>query len=83
MPSPVPAGTAPLGIDLKKGETKFWCSCGLSKSQPWCDGAHKGSGMAPCKLAVEKDGTCWLCTCKATKTPPFCDGSHKGVKLPG
>lgn len=80
MATPVPAGTAPLGITLEAGKTYWWCSCGLSKSQPWCDGSHKGSGLAPCKTAVQQSGECWLCTCKATKTPPFCDGSHKGVK---
>lgn len=76
MATPVRAGDAPIGITLEPGKSYFWCACGLSKGQPWCDGSHRGTGITPCKTAVEQAGECWLCTCKATKTPPFCDGSH-------
>ncbi|XP_052241075.1 CDGSH iron-sulfur domain-containing protein 3, mitochondrial-like isoform X2 [Dreissena polymorpha] len=63
---------------LKVGETKKWCTCGLSsKKQPWCDGSHKGTGFKSMKFTVEKEQEVYyICNCKQTKTPPYCDGSH-------
>lgn len=77
MTDPVSAGAAPLGIDLRKGGTKHWCSCGRSKTQPWCDGSHKGTGLVPLAWTVPTDGKHWLCLCKKSRTAPLCDGSHK------
>ena len=77
MTDPISAGTAPVGVELKKGETKYWCACGKSKNQPWCDGSHKGSTIVPLAWTVPTDGKHWLCLCKKTKTGPLCDGSHK------
>lgn len=59
--------------------TYFWCACGRSKGQPFCDGSHKGTGLAPKKVVLTEAKTVAWCGCKHTKTPPFCDGSHSGL----
>lgn len=76
MDKPKIAGHASIAVDLKKGEKKAWCSCGLSKKQPFCDGSHVNSEFKPLIFEAEKDGKYNLCTCKQTKNPPYCDGSH-------
>jgi CDGSH-type Zn-finger protein len=60
--------------------TYYWCACGRSKSQPYCDGSHKGTGLAPIKEEVTGANMLAWCGCKHTKTPPFCDGSHSRLK---
>jgi CDGSH-type Zn-finger protein len=77
MAEPHVAGRAPVGIEVEAGKDYWWCSCGLSKKQPFCDGSHKGSGMAPMKWTAAENGTAWFCTCKQTGKSPVCDGSHK------
>ena len=73
---PVCAALVPYALELAAG-TYFWCACGQSKKQPWCDGSHKDSGIEPVKFNVKKGGkTVWLCACKATKNAPLCDGAH-------
>jgi CDGSH iron-sulfur domain-containing protein 3 len=67
----------PYRVELEEGKTYFWCSCGLSAKQPFCDGAHKGSGFSCIKWVCEKTETVSLCGCKKTKNGPRCDGSHK------
>lgn len=68
---------APYKSDLEEGKKYWWCSCGLSKSQPFCDGSHKGTGMAPVMIEAEETKTYYLCGCKhAQDGSPFCDGSH-------
>ncbi len=67
---------APIIADCKCG-TYFWCACGLSKSQPYCDGSHKGTSFSPMKQVIDEDKKLAWCGCKQTNTPPFCDGSHK------
>lgn len=69
---------APYGLDLEPG-TYFWCACGKSKNQPFCDGAHKGSGFSPKKLELTEAKKVFLCGCKHAKNTPFCDGSHKSL----
>lgn len=76
---PKVAGTAPIKVAIEAGKDYWWCSCGMSSKQPFCDGSHKGSGMAPQKFTAEKDGDAWFCTCKQTGKGPMCDGSHKKV----
>ncbi len=78
-PSPSIAQTAPYGVEVTAGRTYWWCACGLSKKQPFCDGTHKGSGMAPLQWTAPQDGQAWLCGCKHTATAPLCDGSHKAL----
>lgn len=76
MDKPVVAQRAPYVVEVEEGKTYAWCACGRSAKQPWCDGAHRGSGMAPLKFTAEKSETLYLCGCKATRKGPFCDGSH-------
>ncbi len=73
---PVVAQPSPYPVDVKAGEKYFWCACGLSATQPFCDGTHMGTGLKPVIFRAEKDETLWFCGCKATGTKPFCDGSH-------
>jgi CDGSH-type Zn-finger protein len=77
MAEPQVAGRAPMGVEVEAGKDYWWCACGLSKTQPFCDGSHKGSGMAPMKWTAAEAGTAWFCTCKRTGKAPLCDGSHK------
>jgi len=81
MPDPVVARPKPCLVTLKGGRTYFWCSCGRSANQPFCDGSHKGSGFEPRKVVLAADEEVLLCGCKHTRTPPFCDGAH--TNLPG
>lgn len=76
MDKPVVAAKEPLGLELEPGEY-WWCTCGRSKNQPFCDGAHEGTGFQPQMFKVEKKDTYWLCTCKHTANGPFCDGAHE------
>ena len=73
---PVCAQAAPYPLDVEKGELISWCTCGLSKKQPRCDGSHKGTDFRSHKCVMEQSGQVYLCGCKKTKNPPFCDGSH-------
>ena len=79
MSSAVPAAKAPSKVSLEAGKDYWWCACGRSAKQPFCDGSHKAVGMAPLKYTAQKDGDHWLCMCKATKNSPLCDGTHKTV----
>jgi CDGSH-type Zn-finger protein len=79
MTSPVAAAKAPIKVSLEAGKDYWWCACGRSAKQPFCDGSHKAVGMAPLKYTAQKDGDHWLCMCKATKNSPLCDGTHKTV----
>ena len=73
------AAKAPVKVSLEEGKDYWYCTCGLSANQPFCDGSHKGSSFAPKKFTAEKSGDAWLCQCKQTKNAPYCDGSHKGL----
>ena len=68
---------SPYKINLEQGKTYFWCSCGLSDKQPFCDGSHKKEGkFKSVKLTATETKEVFFCGCKKTKNPPFCDGSH-------
>jgi CDGSH iron-sulfur domain-containing protein 3 len=77
MPDPVRAGDAPISVEVEEGKSYFWCACGRSATQPFCDGSHKGTGIAPMKYTATASKAVYFCACKATKKPPLCDGSHK------
>ena len=79
MTKPVAAQPGPYAVDVKAGESYWWCSCGLSQKQPFCDGAHKGTGLSPIKHSAVEYGTMWFCGCKATAGQPSCDGSHNSL----
>jgi CDGSH-type Zn-finger protein len=69
------AEKSPIMMEMKPG-TYYWCACGKSSNQPFCDGSHQGSEFTPKKVKIEKEQTVFWCRCKQTDNPPFCDGSH-------
>jgi CDGSH-type Zn-finger protein len=69
-------GTEPITVDVVQGETYWWCVCGRSKSQPFCDGSHAVTSFAPLEWTADRSRPIMFCTCKRTRTPPFCDDSH-------
>jgi CDGSH-type Zn-finger protein len=75
MKEPKIAQKAPFVMDMEPGKYA-WCSCGLSKNQPFCDGSHKGTGFTPVIVDIEEPKKVAWCGCKHTQNPPFCDGSH-------
>ena len=76
---PIIAGKSPVKVTLEKGKDYFWCQCGMSKSQPFCDGSHAGTDIGPLKFTADKDGEAAICLCKSSANGPFCDGTHAGL----
>ena len=70
------AGDTPIGIDVIEGKTYYWCTCGKSSKQPFCDGSHKGTEFNPVAYEAEETKKMFFCACKQTSNEPFCDGSH-------
>lgn len=68
---------SPYAAEVEAGKQYFWCACGNSKNQPYCDGSHKGGPFSPVAFTPDSTGTVFLCGCKHTANPPYCDGSHK------
>lgn len=66
-----------IKVQVETGKIYLWCACGLSANQPFCDGAHKGSGFAPIRYIADEDKMVGFCGCKHSKLAPMCDGSHK------
>ncbi|MEM7320476.1 MAG: CDGSH iron-sulfur domain-containing protein [Pseudomonadota bacterium] len=67
---------SPFPIEVSEGKSYFWCACGKSERQPFCDGSHKGTGFEPVKYTAEADKKVFFCGCKHTDKSPLCDGSH-------
>lgn len=67
---------SPYFVELIEGKTYAWCGCGLSKTMPFCDGAHTGTAMGPLEFVARKTETVLLCGCAETCDPPYCDGTH-------
>jgi CDGSH-type Zn-finger protein len=78
-PEPVIAERQPNKIEVEAGKSYWWCACGLSKGQPFCDGSHKGGPFTPLEYKAEKSGPVWFCGCKHTSKQPLCDGTHSGL----
>lgn len=79
MDKPKCAEPFPAKVQLEPG-TYWWCACGLSQKQPFCDGSHKGTSFSPTKIEVTEPKRLGLCQCKASKKPPYCDGSHAEIE---
>jgi CDGSH-type Zn-finger protein len=82
MDKPKIAATEPKAVELEEGKKYAFCTCGLSDTQPFCNGAHKGTDFVPHVFTAEETKTAHLCQCKQTKNTPFCDGSHSQIGKP-
>jgi CDGSH-type Zn-finger protein len=74
--TPEIARKTPFPVEVEEGKTYFWCACGKSRNQPFCDGSHKGTGLAPVKYSAEESKRVSFCGCKQSGNAPVCDGSH-------
>ncbi|SDD07904.1 CDGSH iron-sulfur domain-containing protein [Ruegeria marina] len=73
------AQKASFPVEVAEGKTYFWCACGKSQKQPFCDGSHKGSEFSPVKYTAEADKKVFFCGCKHSGKAPLCDGTHKSL----
>ena len=80
MADPTIAQRSPFKFEVKAGKSYWWCACGRSKMQPFCDGSHKDTGFTPLQYDATETKTVFFCGCKHTNGKPFCDGTHS--KLP-
>ncbi|MBV1906158.1 MAG: CDGSH iron-sulfur domain-containing protein [Pseudomonadales bacterium] len=76
MSEPTRASDKPYIVEVESGKSYFWCACGESKKQPFCDGTHKGSSFTPVKYEATQSKKVFFCGCKITASQPLCDGSH-------
>jgi len=74
---PAVGGRAPITIEVEAGKSYWWCACGLSQQQPFCDGSHKATSFTPIAFKPATSEKVWFCTCKRSAKKPLCDGSHK------
>ena len=77
MSDPVRASDTPYAVDVEEGKSYFWCSCGKSAKQPFCDGSHAGTDFVPLKFDATESKKVFFCGCKVTGNQPLCDGAHK------
>jgi CDGSH-type Zn-finger protein len=75
--TPIIAQKGPFAVEVTAGKTYFWCACGRSRNQPFCDGSHKVTTLTPVEYVAGKDGKVFFCGCKRSGSKPVCDGSHK------
>ena len=76
MAEPVIAQKSPYEVEVEEGQTYFWCACGKSAKQPFCDGSHQDTEFLPKKYEAQESKTIFFCGCKNSSTKPLCDGSH-------
>jgi len=74
------AQTSPIVVTIKAGVVYWWCACGRSKTQPFCDGSHKGTVFSPIKVEPAADERVFFCACKHSAKKPYCDGTHKTLR---
>jgi CDGSH-type Zn-finger protein len=70
-------GRAPIPVAVEAGKSYWWCACGRSQTQPFCDGSHKGTSFSPIEWQAAAAEEAWFCACKRSGKKPMCDGSHK------
>jgi len=79
MADPVIAQTSPYGVEVEEGKKYFWCACGKSAKQPFCDGSHSGSDFTPLMYEATETKKVFFCGCKKTSNQPLCDGTHSSL----
>ena len=79
MTAPKIAQKAPYPVEVEAGKSYFWCSCGRSVNQPFCDGSHKGTDFTPVKFEATETKKVFFCGCKHSGAPVTCDGSHNAL----
>ena len=77
MSKPTIASNQPARIALEQGKKYFFCMCGKSRKQPFCDGSHQGSEFTPMAFSCDESKDYFLCQCKHSANKPYCDGTHK------
>ena len=77
--TPTIAQKSPYEVEVEAGKTYFWCKCGLSSKQPFCDGSHKSTSFTPIKYEAEESKKVFFCGCKQSARKPLCDGTHKSL----
>ncbi len=78
MEKPVIAEKHPARVTLEPG-SYYWCACGRSANQPFCDGSHRGTGITPMEFKIDETREVWLCQCKYSANKPYCDGTHRSL----
>jgi CDGSH-type Zn-finger protein len=76
MSEPIITQKSPYPVEVEASKIYYWCACGRSAAQPFCDGSHKGTDFTPVKFAATESKTVYFCGCKHSANKPFCDGSH-------
>lgn len=79
MSKPKIAGKEPIAVDLEKDQKKYFCACGESNGQPFCDGSHRKTSFEPIIFSAKRTGTAYLCNCKQSNNLPYCDGTHNSL----
>ena len=79
MPTPNIAQKAPFAVEVEAGKSYWWCACGLSARQPFCDGSHKTTTFTPVEYRATATQTVYFCGCKHSAKKPLCDGTHKSL----
>ena len=79
MADPILAQKSPFAVEVQEGRSYWWCACGRSSRQPFCDGSHKDTGLAPMEYKATVSRTIYFCGCKRTTKSPLCDSTHNRI----